>query len=91
VAAKVIRGHRGDSELLPLPLRALEAHKDKQPLERIMKEIRRRANVVGSFPEPLGPDARGGQAQAHSGHQVGAETYLKMDRIDEMMKEQEAA
>jgi len=40
------------------------------PLERILREVRRRTRVVGNFPDGH-PDGGGGAAAAHRGHQVG--------------------
>jgi transposase-like protein len=62
------------------------------PLERIMKEIRRRTNVVGSFPD--GNSALmlvAARLRYIAGSKWGLKQYLKIDRIKEMMKEQAAA
>jgi hypothetical protein len=40
---------RGDAELLRLPLGTLAARPHEQPFERILREIMRRARVVGAF------------------------------------------
>lgn len=58
------------------------------PLERIMKEIRRRTNVVGSFPD--GNSALmlvSARLRYIAGSKWGMKQYLKMERLEEMKKE----
>ena len=62
------------------------------PLERIMKEIRRRTNVVGSFPD--GNSALmlvAARLRYIAGSKWGMKQYLKMERIEEVKKELSAA
>lgn len=62
------------------------------PLERIMKEIRRRTNVVGSFPDGNSALMLVAARLRHiAGSRWGLKQYLKIERIEEMMKEREAA
>jgi putative transposase len=62
------------------------------PLERIMREIRRRTNVVGSFPDGSSALMLVAARLRHiAGTRWGLRQYMKMDRIEEMMKEQAAA
>lgn len=58
------------------------------PLERIMKEIRRRTRVVGSF--PVGNSALmlvAARLRHIAGTKWGLQQYLKMDRLEEEIKE----
>jgi len=58
------------------------------PLERIMKEIRRRTRVVGSFPDGNSALMLLAARLRHiSGTKWGLKQYLKMDRIEEEIKE----
>lgn len=62
------------------------------PLERIMKEIRRRANVVGSFPDGQSALMLVAARLRHiAGTRWGLRQYMKMERIEEMAKEAEVA
>jgi putative transposase len=92
-AAKVIK--KGIEETLSyyrFPSEHWRCIRTNNPLERIMKEIRRRANVVGSFPDGHSALMLVAARLRHiAGTRWGLRQYMKMDRIDEMMKEQEAA
>jgi transposase-like protein len=58
------------------------------PLERIMKEIRRRTRVVGSFPDGNSALMLVAARLRHiAGTKWGLKQYLKMDRIEEELKE----
>ena len=62
------------------------------PLERIMKEIRRRTRVVGSFPDGNSALMLVAARLRHiAGTKWGLQQYLKMDRIEELARESEAA
>jgi transposase-like protein len=55
------------------------------PLERIMKEIRRRTRVVGSFPDGNSALMLVAARLRHiSGTKWGIQQYLKMDRLEEI-------
>jgi transposase-like protein len=52
------------------------------PLERIMREIRRRTRVVGAFPDGRSALMLAAARQRHiAGTQWGAKRYLKMDLL----------
>jgi putative transposase len=58
------------------------------PLERIMKEIRRRTRVVGSFPDGNSALMLVSARLRHiAGTKWGLQQYLKMDRLQEDVKE----
>jgi putative transposase len=62
--------------------------KPNNPLERIMKEIRRRTWVVGSFPDGNSALMLGAARLRHiAGTKWGLKQYLKMDRLEEEVKE----
>jgi putative transposase len=62
------------------------------PLERIMREIRRRTNVVGCFPDGNSALMLVAARLRHiAGSKWGLRQYLKMDRIDEQTRELAAA
>jgi putative transposase len=62
------------------------------PLERIMREIRRRTNVVGCFPDGNSALMLVAARLRHiAGSKWGLRQYLKMDRIDEQARELAAA
>lgn len=62
------------------------------PLERIMKEIRRRTRVVGSFPDGNSALMLVAARLRHiAGSRWGLRQYLKMDRIAELARELAAA
>jgi len=54
------------------------------PLERIMKEIRRRTRVVGSFPDGKSTLMLVAARLRHiAGTKWGMRQYMKMDRLEE--------
>jgi len=58
------------------------------PLERIMKEIRRRTRVVGAFPDGNSALMLVAARLRHiAGTKWGLQQYLKMDRLEEEAKE----
>jgi putative transposase len=62
------------------------------PLERIMREIRRRTNVVGCFPDGNSALMLVAARLRHiAGSKWGLRQYLKMDRIEEQARELVAA
>jgi transposase-like protein len=62
------------------------------PLERIMREIRRRTNVVGCFPDGNSALMLVAARLRHiAGTKWGLRQYLKMDRIEEHARELAAA
>lgn len=62
------------------------------PLERIMREIRRRTNVVGCFPDGNSALMLVAARLRHiAGSKWGLRQYLKMDRIEEQARELAAA
>jgi len=59
------------------------------PLERLMKEIRRRTRVVGSFPDGESALMLVAARLRHiAGSRWGMKQYLKIERIEEQGKEQ---
>ena len=62
------------------------------PLERIMREIRRRTRVVGAFPDGKSALMLAAARLRHvAGTRWGTRRYMDMKRLDEMDREQEAA
>ena len=58
------------------------------PLERIMREIRRRTRVVGAFPDGTSALMLVAARLRHiAGTKWGLRQYLKMDRLEELSKE----
>jgi transposase-like protein len=92
-AAKVVEDGAGETlSYYAFPSEHWRRIRTNNPLERIMKEIRRRTNVVGSFPD--GNSALmlvAARLRYIAGSKWGLKQYLKIDRIKEMLKEQAAA
>jgi len=62
------------------------------PLERIMREIRRRTRVVGSFPDGESALMLAAARLRHiAGNKWGTRQYLKIDRIEELEREMATA
>ena len=62
------------------------------PLERIMREIRRRTRVVGAFPDGQSALMLVGTGLRHiAGTRWGTRRYLDMDRLREQGQEQPLA
>jgi transposase-like protein len=62
------------------------------PLERIMREIRRRTRVVGAFPDGRSALMLVAARLRHiAGTRWGTRKYLDMDRLREQEQEEEAA
>lgn len=62
------------------------------PLERLMREIRRRTRVVGCFPDGQSALMLAGARLRHiAGTRWGTKRYMSMGRLDEMKVEQLAA
>ncbi len=60
----------------PLPGRALAAGLAEQPARRLDKEIRRRTNVVGMFPNRAGGDPAGRRGARRAARRVGGRAAL---------------
>lgn len=88
-AAKIV--HEGIEETLGyygFPSEHWRRIRTNNPLERVMKEIRRRANVVGSFPDGNSALMLVAARLRHiAGSRWGLKEYLKMDRLDEQQTE----
>jgi putative transposase len=88
-AAKLVE--KGAAETLSyyaFPSQHWRSLRTNNPLERLMREIRRRTRVVGAFPDgQVSVDAGGRQSQACGWYQVGSRRYLNMDRLKERQLE----
>jgi putative transposase len=92
-AANIIReGIKETLSYYQFPREHWRRIRTNNPLERIMKEIRRRTNVVGCFPD--GNSALmlvATRLRYIAGTKWGLRHYLKMDRIEEQAREPVAA
>ena len=72
-AAKIVReGVDETLSYMAFPREHWTRIRTNNPLERIMREIRRRTRVVGTFPDGRQcADARGGPAASHRRHPLG--------------------
>lgn len=88
-AAKIV--HEGIEETLGyygFPSEHWRRIRTNNPLERVMKEIRRRVGVVGSFPDGNSALMLVAARLRHiAGTRWGLKDYLKMDRLDEQQTE----
>ncbi len=88
-AAKIVR--EGIEETLSyyhFPSEHWRRIRTNNPLERIMKEIRRRSNVVGSFPDGNSALMLAAARLRHiAGTRWGLKQYLKIDRLEERQRE----
>lgn len=92
-AAKVIEdGAHETLSYYAFPSEHWRRIRTNNPLERIMKEIRRRTNVVGSFPD--GNSALmlvAARLRYIAGSKWGMKQYLKIERLEEVKREQSVA
>lgn len=88
-AAKIVK--EGIEETLSYYAFPREHHRrirTNNPLERIMREMRRRTRVVGSFPDGNSALMLVAARLRHiAGSKWGMRKYLKMDRLEETAKE----
>ena len=77
---------RGDAQLLRLPEEHWRRIRTNNPLERILREIRRRTRVVGSFPD--GQSALN-LAAARLRHIAGTDWSTKRYLNIELLKDQQ--
>ena len=91
-AAKLVR--EGAPETLAyyhMPREHWRSLRTNNPLERIMREIRRRTRVVGCFPDGKSALMLVAARLRHiSGTRWGTRRYLNMKRLEEMDREQQA-
>jgi len=91
-AAKLVR--EGAHETLAyyhLPREHWRSLRTNNPLEHIMREIRRRTRVVGAFPDGKSALMLVAARLRHiSGTRWGTRRYLNMKRLEEMDREQQA-
>jgi putative transposase len=89
-AAQVVR--RGASETLAyfaFPREHWRLLRTNNMLERLMKEIRRRTRVVGSFPDGKSALMLASARLRHvAGTKWGARKYMNMERIEEQQREE---
>jgi putative transposase len=92
-AANIIReGIKETLSYYRFPCEHWRRIRTNNPLERIMREIRRRTNVVGCFPDGNSALMLVAARLRHiAGTKWGLRQYLKMDRIEEQARELAAA
>jgi putative transposase len=87
-AAKVRDGIAETLSYYQFPSQHWRRIRTNNPLERIMREIRRRTNVVGCFPDGNSALMLVAARLRHiAGTKWGLRQYLKMDRIEEHARE----
>ena len=75
--------------LVPKPTRACQV-RTNNPLERVMKEIKRRTKVVGSFPDGRSALMLSAARLRHvAGTRWGTRKYLDMNRLYELERHRE--
>jgi len=80
-----------DVELYELPAEHRLRLRTNNPLERVMKEIKRRTNVVGSFPDGRSALMLSAARLRHvAGTKWGTRKYLDIQRLYEFEREREA-
>lgn len=92
-AAKRVReGYEETLRYMFFPRKHWRSLRTNNPLERIMKEIRRRTRVVGSFPDGRSALMLVAARLRHiAGTRWGLRRYMNMDRLKEMDNENESA
>jgi putative transposase len=92
-AAETVReGYEETLRYMYFPREHWRSLRTNNPLERIMKEIRRRTRVVGSFPDGRSALMLVAARLRHiAGSRWGLRRYLNMDRLKELDKEESAA
>lgn len=91
-AAMVREGYEETLRYMHFPREHWRSLRTNNPLERIMKEIRRRTRVVGSFPDGRSALMLVAARLRHiAGTKWGLRRYLNMDRLKEYDKEKSAA
>jgi len=87
-AATVREGYEETLRYMFFPREHWRSLRTNNPLERIMKEIRRRTRVVGSFPDGRSALMLVAARLRHiAGTKWGLRRYLNMDRLRELRKE----
>lgn len=90
-AAKVREGIEETLTYYQFPLEHRRQIRTNNPMERIMREIRRRSRVVGCFPDGNSALMLAAARLRHiAGTKWGTRRYMNMDRLREFKKEQEA-
>jgi transposase-like protein len=92
-AAEKVRGEIGETlTYYAFPDKHHRQIRTNNPLERIMREIRRRSRVVGCFPD--GQSAlmlAAARLRYIAGSKWGTRRYMNMERLKELKQEQQAA
>jgi transposase-like protein len=87
-AATVRKGYEETLRYMLFPREHWRSLRTNNPLERIMKEIRRRTRVVGSFPDGHSALMLVAARLRHiAGTKWGMRRYMNMDRLVEQQKE----
>jgi len=87
-AATVREGHEETLRYMFFPREHWRSLRTNNPLERIMKEIRRRTRVVGAFPDGRSALMLVAARLRHiAGTKWGLRRYMNMDRLKEQRKE----